>query len=44
MKAVSGALSEGVATQFSFTVYESTGAVLADESIRHRESSFGECL
>jgi hypothetical protein len=30
-----GALSEGAATCFSLTVYESTGAVWADEFIRH---------
>jgi hypothetical protein len=32
VKAVSGAISEWAASQFSLTVYESTGA---DESIRH---------
>jgi len=35
VKAVSGAISEWAASQFSFTVYESTRAVGADESIRH---------
>jgi hypothetical protein len=35
VKEVSGALSERGATWFSLTVYESTGAVWADESIRH---------
>jgi len=35
VKEVLGALSEGAATRFSSTVYESTGAVRADESIRH---------
>jgi len=34
VKEVSGALSEWGATRFSLTVYESTGAVWADESIR----------
>jgi hypothetical protein len=34
-KAVSGSLSEWAASQFSLTVYESTGAVRADESVRH---------
>jgi hypothetical protein len=34
MKAVSGAISESAASHFSFTPYESTGAVGADESIR----------
>jgi hypothetical protein len=34
-KALSGAISEWAATLFSLTVYESTGAVWADESIRH---------
>jgi hypothetical protein len=32
VKVVSGAISEWAASQFSLTVYESTGA---DESIRH---------
>jgi hypothetical protein len=32
---VSGAISEWEASQFSLTVYESTGAVGDDESIRH---------
>jgi hypothetical protein len=31
---VSGAVSERAASQFSLAVYESTGAVGADESIR----------
>jgi len=35
MKAVSGAISEWAASQFSMTVYELTGAVGAYESIRH---------
>jgi hypothetical protein len=35
VKAVSGAISEWVASQFSLIVYESTGAVCADESIQH---------
>jgi len=35
VKAISGAISEWVASQFSLTVYESTGVVGADESIRH---------
>jgi hypothetical protein len=35
VKAVSGAISEWAANQFSLTVYESTGAVWADESIHH---------
>jgi hypothetical protein len=35
VKAVSGAISEWAASQFSLTVYESTGPVWADESIRH---------
>jgi hypothetical protein len=35
VKAVSGAISEWAASQFSLTVYESTGAVGASESIRH---------
>ena len=40
VKAVSGALSEWAAIQFSLTVYESTGAVWADESIRHLWKQF----
>jgi len=40
VKAVSGALSEWAATHFSFTVYESIGAVWADESIRHLRKHF----
>jgi len=35
LKALSGPISQWAATQFSLTVYESTGAVWADESIRH---------
>jgi hypothetical protein len=35
VKAVSVAISEWAASQFSLTVYESTGAVGTDESIRH---------
>jgi hypothetical protein len=35
MKAVSGAISDWAATQFSLTVYESTGAVCTDESMGH---------
>jgi len=35
VKEVSGALSEWGATRFSLTVYESTGAMRADESIHH---------
>jgi hypothetical protein len=34
-KAVSGAISEWATSQFSLTVYESTGAEGADESVRH---------
>jgi hypothetical protein len=34
-KAVSGAISEWAASQFSLTLYESTGPVGADESIHH---------
>jgi hypothetical protein len=40
VKAVSGAISEWEASQFSLTVYESTGAVGADESIRHMWKEF----
>jgi hypothetical protein len=40
VKAVSGAISEWAASQFSFTVYESTGAVGAEESIRHMWKEF----
>jgi hypothetical protein len=36
LEAVSEVISEEAATQFSFTVYESTGALWADESIRHQ--------
>ena len=35
MKAVSGAISDWAATQFSLTVNESTRAVCADESTGH---------
>jgi hypothetical protein len=35
VKAVSGVISDWAATQFSLTVYESTGVVWDDESIRH---------
>jgi hypothetical protein len=35
VKAVSGAISEWAASQFSLTVYESTGDVGVYESIRH---------
>jgi len=35
VKAVLGAVYEWAATHFSLTVYESTGAVWSDESIRH---------
>ena len=38
---VSGAISDWAATQFSLTVYESTGAVCADESFVTCESSLG---
>jgi hypothetical protein len=34
-KALSGAISEWATTQFSLTLYESTGAAWADESIRN---------
>jgi hypothetical protein len=40
VKAVSGAISKWAPSQFSFTVYESTGAVGADESIRHMWKEF----
>jgi len=40
VKAVSGAISEWAASQFSLTVYESTGAVWEDESIRHLWKEF----
>jgi len=40
VKAVSGAISEWEASQFSLTVYESTGAVGANESIRHMWKEF----
>jgi len=36
VKEVSGALFGWAATWFSLRVYESTGAVRVDESIRHR--------
>jgi hypothetical protein len=35
LETVSVTISECSPTQFSLTVYESTGAVWADESIRH---------
>jgi hypothetical protein len=35
LETVSGALSDWAATQFSLTIYESTGAVCADESTSH---------
>jgi hypothetical protein len=35
VKTVSGAISVRAPTQFFMTVYESTGAVGAEESIRH---------
>jgi len=37
---VSGAISVWAATQFSLTIYESTGAVCADESIGHLRKHF----
>jgi len=40
VKAFSGALSEWAASQFSLTVYESTGAVVAYEFIRHMWKEF----
>jgi hypothetical protein len=40
VKAVSGAISEWAMSQFSLTVYESTGAVGAYESIRHMWKQF----
>jgi hypothetical protein len=40
VKAVSGAIFEWAASKFSLTVYESTGAVGADESIRHMWKEF----
>ena len=39
MKVVSGAISDWAATQFSLTVYESTGAVWDDKSFVTCESS-----
>ena len=39
---VSGAISDWAATQFSFTVYESTGVVCADESTGHLWNIFGD--
>jgi hypothetical protein len=41
VKAVSGAISDWAPTQFSLTVYESTGTVWDDESFVTCESSFG---
>jgi hypothetical protein len=35
VKGVPGAIFDSAASQFSLTVYESTGAVVLDESIRH---------
>jgi hypothetical protein len=35
LEIISGAISDWAATQFSLTVYESTGAVCADESTGH---------
>jgi hypothetical protein len=35
VKGVSGAIFDSATNQFSFTIYESTGAVGADDSIRH---------
>jgi acyl-coenzyme A thioesterase PaaI-like protein len=35
VKGVSAAICDSAASQFSLTVYESTGAVGLDESIRH---------
>jgi hypothetical protein len=40
VKRVSRATSERAATKFSLTVYESKGAVWADESIRHLWKEF----
>jgi len=40
VKAVSGAISELATSQFSLTVYESIGAVWADESIHHLWKQF----
>jgi hypothetical protein len=40
VKGVPGAISEWTASQFSFTIYESTGAVGADEFIRHLLKEF----
>jgi hypothetical protein len=40
VQGVSGAICEWAASQFSLTVYESTGAVGADESIRHMWKEF----
>jgi hypothetical protein len=41
MKAVSGAISELAATQFSLAVYEYTGAVWVTNPLVTNESSFG---
>jgi hypothetical protein len=41
MKAVSGAISKLAATQFSLTVYESTGAAWVTNPFVTCESSFG---
>jgi len=40
MKALSRAISEWEATQFSVTVYESKGVVLADKFVRHLWKQF----
>jgi len=40
VKAVSGAISKWAASHFSLTVYESTGAVVAGESIQHLWKQF----
>jgi len=40
LKGVSGAIFEWAPSQFSLTVYESTKAVGADESIRHMRKEF----
>jgi hypothetical protein len=44
VQGVSGAIFEWAASHFSLTVYESTGAVGADESIRHIWKEFGGLL
>jgi hypothetical protein len=40
VKSVSGAICEWAATQFSLTVYESTGAVGAEDSLCHLWKQF----